>query len=99
MEASTLREHGFALHDMSGNAGEWVEDGWNDSYVGAPEDGGAWTGEGDCDRRVLRGGSWQDSRWNLRSTARNWGAAGVRGVDIGSRVARTMDGAPAGVSG
>ena len=42
---------------MHGNVWEWVEDCWNDSYEGAPDDGSAWT-SGDCGRRVLRGGSW-----------------------------------------
>ena len=30
------------LHDMHGNAWEWVQDCWNDSYEGAPGDGSAW---------------------------------------------------------
>ena len=42
---------------MLGNAWEWVEDCYHDSYRGAPSDGSARTGPSDC-RRVLRGGSW-----------------------------------------
>ena len=45
------------LYDMSGNVWEWTNDCWNDSYNGAPVKGQPW-GSGDCDRRVLRGGSW-----------------------------------------
>ena len=48
----------WGLHDMHGNVGEWVEDCWHDSYVGAPANGMAWTAGGDCRGRVLRGGSW-----------------------------------------
>ena len=49
----------FELHDMHGNLWEWVQDCWNDTYQGAPADGTAWT-IGDCERRVLRGGSWHN---------------------------------------
>lgn len=53
----------FRLHDMIGNVLEWVEDCWNESYeaAGRPDDGSAWT-SGDCNRRVLRGGSWVDRK-------------------------------------
>ena len=47
----------WGLHDLHGNVWEWVQDCSNDSYVGAPTDGSAWT-SGDCGRRVIRGGSW-----------------------------------------
>jgi formylglycine-generating enzyme required for sulfatase activity/serine/threonine protein kinase len=51
----------FGLLDMHGNVYEWTQDCWNGSYAGAPSDGSAWT-RGDCDRRVLRGGSWATYR-------------------------------------
>lgn len=47
----------FGLHDVLGNVQEWVQDCWNDNYVGAPEDGSAWVSDG-CTYRVVRGGSW-----------------------------------------
>ena len=47
----------FGLHDMHGNVYEWVQDCWNLSYAGAPTDGRAWV-HGDCEIRVVRGGSW-----------------------------------------
>ena len=50
----------WGLHDMHGNVGEWVQDCWNESYEGAPTDGSAWE-SGDCDYRVVRGGSWGNS--------------------------------------
>ena len=59
----------WGLHDMHGNAFEWVQDCWNDSYASAPTDGRAWT-NGDCSQRVVRGGSWNFGPWTLRSAAR-----------------------------
>ena len=61
----------WGLHDLHGNVWEWAQDCWNDSYVGAPTDGSAWT-SGDCSQRVIRGGSWSGKPRNLRSAARNW---------------------------
>ena len=62
----------WGLHDMHGNVWEWVQDCWNDSYVGAPADGSAWK-VGDCSRRVFRGGSWYFEPRALRSALRHWG--------------------------
>ena len=79
----------WGLHDMHGNAWEWVEDCWNGSYGGAPSDGSAWL-RGDCAKRVLRGGSWIDVPGDLRSASRYWGAPGDRLSYDGFRVARTL---------
>lgn len=77
------------LHDMPGNAGEWVEDCWNESYEGAPSNGSVW-GSGDCSRRVVRGGAWiLDPRF-LRSASRGFVATGNRHSAVGFRVARTL---------
>ena len=59
----------FGLHDMLGNVWEWVEDCWNPSHAGAPADGGARL-SGDCNWRVLRGGSWLNGPASLRAAAR-----------------------------
>ncbi len=47
----------WGLYDMSGNVMEWTQDCWNESYIDAPSDGNAWM-NGNCRRRVARGGSW-----------------------------------------
>ena len=69
---------------------EWTEDCWNTGYEGnPPTDGSAWT-DGDCGRRVLRGGTFGALSQFLRSANRLRNRAGVRGSDLGFRVARTL---------
>ena len=82
--------NGFGLHDVHGNVMEWVEDCRHDSYNGAPSDGSAWTSGGDCDWRVLRGGSWNSGPRLLRSADRGNGWAESRFIFNGFRVARTL---------
>ena len=81
--------NGFGLHDVHGNVWEWVEDCWNGTYAGAPADGSALE-QGDCNRRVVRGGSWGSFPRDLRSASRYGSPAGSRRVDIGCRVARSL---------
>jgi formylglycine-generating enzyme required for sulfatase activity len=84
----SFRPNGFGLHDTSGNVWEWVEDCWSADYRSAGSDTGAFLGEGPCERRVLRGGSWINKPGNLRSSARAWGAQDGRVNIVGFRVAR-----------
>ena len=64
--------NGFGLYDMHGNVWEWTQDCWHDSYRGAPTNGQDWEGAngGNCDRRVVRGGSWSSDPGLLRAAAR-----------------------------
>ncbi len=85
----SYKPNAFGLHDAHGNVWEWTEDCWNDSYKDAPEDGSAWT-SGNCDRRVLRGGSWDDDPGSLRSADRDGSSTDDRDGNGGFRVARTL---------
>ena len=78
----------FGLHDVHGNVWEWVENCYIDGYAGAPVNGSAW--EWNCDRRVLRGGSWFNIPWYLRSAIRDWNSTGLRDTILGFRIARTL---------
>ena len=78
----------FGLHDMHGNASEWVQDCWNNSYRGAPIDGSAWM-RGHCNRGVLRGGSWRNIGEALRSAHRLAHQHDYRDGPLGFRPARS----------
>ena len=92
----------FGLYDVHGNVEEWVEDCWHGDYHGAPSngsdgdyhgapsDGSVWVTGVECGRRVLRGGSWFDFPWYMRSANRNWYEAWNRDSRNGFRVARTL---------
>lgn len=77
----------FGLHDMSGNVWEWVQDCWHPNYQGAPSHSKAWNEGGDCNERVLRGGSWNDRPRYLRTAYRLKNYASVRYMADGFRVA------------
>ena len=93
VEVGTLRNDGnrFGLYDVHGNVWEWVEDCWHGNYSGAPQDGSAWTHDGDCGKRMFRGGSWENSSEHV-SSAYRWGAdRRRRAASLGFRVARTLN--------
>jgi formylglycine-generating enzyme required for sulfatase activity len=76
--------NGFGLYDMLGNALEWVNDWYQQSYYqnSPPQDpagpaGGPW--------RVLRGGSWADFPEDVRVSDRKWDSPGNRSVSTGFR--------------
>jgi formylglycine-generating enzyme required for sulfatase activity len=83
----------FGLHDTSGNVWEWVQDCWHESYEGAPEDASPWleTDSGDCNRRVVRGGSWTTRPRNVRSAYRTRHTADSRYDNVGFRLAQDID--------
>lgn len=89
LPVGSFRPNGFGLFDTAGNAYEWVEDCWNDSYAGAPSDGSAWT-TGQCAQRVLRGGSFANKASFATSAARFRYDFDVRYYANGFRVARGL---------
>lgn len=77
----------FYLHDMSGNAWEWVQDCWHANYADAPVDGSEWLSGCHGSGRVLRGGSWDLSTKYARAVVRINSSPGRRGFDSGFRLA------------
>ncbi len=79
----------FGLYDMFGNAWQWTDDCWHETYNDAPANGSAWTtGCSGSSARVVHGGSWSSLPKDLR--AANRFNAGVATLYIGFRVARTL---------
>ncbi len=86
---ATKQGNALGLYDMSGNAWEWVQDGYHDNYNGAPTDGSAWeTGGGQ--RRVLRGGSANRYPHFARAAYRLRSFPEARDDDYGFRLARML---------
>jgi formylglycine-generating enzyme required for sulfatase activity len=81
--------NGFGLYDMLGDVWQWTADCWHNSYNGAPGDGSAWL-RGDCQLRVVRGGSWSGGSWALRAGGRDADRVDYRESDVGFRVARAL---------
>lgn len=77
----------WGFHDMLGNAQEWVLDCWTEGNAGAPANGDA-RQDGDCYRRVLRGGSWSSGPDGINVAGRVKELVGYTQFFIGFRVAR-----------
>ena len=89
-EVAQVSANDFGIFDMIGSVKEWVQDCYSTSYEGSPDDGSAWI-DGDCDRRVVRGGAWYDSARYIRSASRAGAVAKSREEIIGFRVARDVE--------
>lgn len=80
----------WGLFQVHGNVAEWVEDCWNSNYNGAPANTSA-VKTGNCERHVLRGGSWNYKASDIRSAYRESAPKDERYVHVGFRVARDLN--------
>lgn len=77
----------FGLHDMSGNAWEWVSDWYGeDYYAQSPKQDPQ--GPRDGNVRVRRGGSWHTWPLYTRCAYRNWNSQETRYTLVGFRLVR-----------
>jgi formylglycine-generating enzyme required for sulfatase activity len=67
--------NGWGLYDMSGNVSEWT--------------GGCW--DGNCDRRVPRGGAWNATPQTMDASSRDWANSTFRRMITGLRPVRELD--------
>jgi formylglycine-generating enzyme required for sulfatase activity len=88
LPVGSFKPNPFGLYDVHGNVWEWTADCWNSNYNGAPQDGSVWT-DGDCWKRVLRGGAWKLDGEDLRASRRNKYDRDVRYHTHGFRVVRS----------
>ena len=80
----------FGIYDINGNVFELVADCWNKNHGGAIKDG-VRRADGNCNRRVIRGGSWfTPAKW-LRSATRSSDPINYRNSNVGFRVAVSLD--------
>lgn len=82
----SFKPNAFRLNDMLGNVWEWTEDSYHDSYKDAPVNGSAW--QGNVAKRVLRGGSWNNSPQDVRAAIRSSDKPALRFSIFGFRVVR-----------
>ncbi len=82
------KPNAFGVYDIIGNAREWVMDCFTASYAGRPADARAWTWQGGCELKGVRGGSFASRPRDARAPARGAEPAVHRQSDLGFRVAR-----------
>lgn len=78
----------LGIYDMSGNVWEWCADHWHDNLKNIPAHSGAWIGDANEVRRVVRGGSWDLNDFSCQVSFRFRDDADLRDDFTGFRLAR-----------
>ncbi|WP_422203534.1 formylglycine-generating enzyme family protein [Acidovorax sp.] len=87
--AGRLAPNAFGLHDMLGNAWEWVAD-WHGDHYYAQSPRTNPQGPTDGSVRVRRGGSWHTWPFYARCSYRNWNSPDTRYTLVGMRLVREI---------
>ena len=80
----------YGLYDMIGNVMELTDDCYNSSFNNAPSNAKPWR-SGNCNVRVIRGGAFNYAAEYLRSSKRNTVEKSGRKIDIGFRLAHSIE--------
>jgi formylglycine-generating enzyme required for sulfatase activity len=75
----------WGLYDMAGNVWEWIASLYDANYKFSEQ---LLSNNDTSSRRVLRGGSWNNKPYNLRSASRGNNTPDLRNYDIGFRLSR-----------
>jgi formylglycine-generating enzyme required for sulfatase activity/rhodanese-related sulfurtransferase len=76
------------LYDMAGNVSEWIMECFHPSYQGAPSEAHIWEQQGQCGKRMVRGGSYATFGKELRLSKRRAYPPKARSDELGFRVVR-----------
>ena len=87
---SELATNPFGIRGMLSNVSEWVADCYVNNFSKAPTDGSAVL-NGDCARRVVRGGDWRSAANDMRSANRGRIDRNIRDRTLGFRVASDLE--------
>jgi formylglycine-generating enzyme required for sulfatase activity len=90
LPVDALAPNPFGLYDMLGGVAQWMADCWFPNYRGAPADATPRDAR-DCEKRVLRGGSFRSPHDEITVTYRGNYDAPVRYLVNGFRVARDLE--------
>jgi len=86
----SVNSNGFRLRHVVGNVREWVADAWFENYLSVPNDGRARNSSATL-LRAVRGGSFADGAYQLRSSAREGLTADTRDDRTGFRLVREIN--------
>jgi formylglycine-generating enzyme required for sulfatase activity/uncharacterized caspase-like protein len=90
LPVGSFKPNPFGLYDIHGGVAQWVADCWFPNYLGAPADASA-RDQKNCQKRVLRGGSFRTDRETITASARGNYDSSVRYIAHGFRVARDLN--------
>jgi formylglycine-generating enzyme required for sulfatase activity len=85
---ASFRPNPFGIHDVHGNVAEWVLECGMPAYQGAPDDATPIDPGARCPTHGVRGGSWDGTVSDARSSKRN--LASSAGGDRGIRLLREL---------
>ncbi len=85
----SFKPNDYGVYNTAGNVMEWVQDCYHANYRGAPQDGSAWL-DASCNKRVVRGGSFNKPGDSLRTTRRRGEEANIKHFAVGFRVVRDL---------
>jgi formylglycine-generating enzyme required for sulfatase activity len=84
----SLPANPYGLHEVHGNVGEWCQDGYA-TYPAEKRTDPLSPGSGAASC-VYRGGDFDGTAWQARSTSRNHIVPGSQGINVGLRPARSL---------
>ena len=92
-EIGSFPPNAFGLHDLHGNVWEWVSDCWTEDETALPADERAFRppNQAYCGDRVVRGGSFLRGPEAVRSAYRRTIPGERRSLEVGFRVARSLE--------